>query len=224
MEAKRSDVYRDALTADDLSRLNLEHGFEKLPVLDVVPRGLRDVGITPSTLNDEAFRKTLRVDSGGHIVFRHRDAHGPCSLERVHAATIGTRDSGSISGDRGLWTTPCRENVDRIVVVTSPFEALAYHQLHPSKSVAYVSVGKEPLTPRQQEAVRSALQASQARSRQVIVAVGRDAKSQHVRKELFGVARDVARAGPLRLKEHTPPRTDWRSCLKDRVAQQQLAR
>jgi hypothetical protein len=158
-----------------------------LPDHPVGPQ-LGKAGIRAETANDPCFRNTLRANQWGELFALQKGPHGPCGISSV---TLEPRPVARIAaGDAGLWiSNPIGKRDEKLILVNSPIEALAYHQLHPASQVRYVATSTTSPTAEQKQAIRTLVVAmtnhNSGTPPRVIVACGRDADGERFTREIM---------------------------------------
>lgn len=87
--------------------------------------------------NIEIFSDKLRQSESGLPCFRHVDRTSIVGYE----IETGSGIVFSTSGPAGLFTHRIGQDVDRVVIVSSAVEAMAYHQLNDQENTVYIGLG-----------------------------------------------------------------------------------
>jgi hypothetical protein len=174
--------------ADELMVWSAEHkipihiararSFECLMPDHPVGPQLGKAGIRLETANDPCFRNTLRANQWGELFALQKGPQGPCGICAVPLQP--TPAARVAAGDVGLWiSNPAGRRDDKLVVVNSPIEALAYHQMHASESVRYLATSTASPTADQKRTIRDLVEGmtnhNSGTPPRVIIACGRDA-------------------------------------------------
>ncbi|WP_051534632.1 relaxase/mobilization nuclease domain-containing protein [Deefgea rivuli] len=85
----------------------------------------------------EVFADKLRQNESGLPCFRHVDRTSIVGYE----IETGSGIVFSTSGPAGLFTHRIGQDVDRVVIVSSAVEAMAYHQLNAQEDTVYIGLG-----------------------------------------------------------------------------------
>jgi hypothetical protein len=148
---------------------------------------LMRVGIKAETLDQPCFKGTLRANDTGDVFALQRGPNGPCGISHVPLAA--DKPGRVVAGDAGLWVSNTVGKDQRVVIVNSPLDALAYQQIRPTENVRFVAVGTDKLGPDQKEALASLLAAVTTNNRgmppQIMVATSRDRDGQHFAREIM---------------------------------------
>ena len=145
-------------------------------------------GIEPETANSPHFRNTLHANQWGELFALQKGPQGACGITRV---SMEAGKPGHIAaGDAGLWVSnPVGRRDEKLVVVDSPLDALAYHQLHPTEKVRYVATNTTNLSESQKQSLGSLVKAMAAHNHDtmphVIVASSRDAEGQRFTRQVM---------------------------------------
>ena len=187
--------------------------FENLLPEHSVSDRLAKQGVKPETANSPHFRNTLHANQWGELFALQKGPQGACGVTRV---SMEPGKPGHVAaGDAGLWVSnPVGRRDEKLVVVDSPLDAMAYHQLHPSEKVRYIATNTTNLSESQKQSLASLVKAMAARNHdtapQVIVAASRDADGQRFTRQVMEAC------GPTVVPRRESPHygRDWAGALE----------
>jgi Toprim-like/Relaxase/Mobilisation nuclease domain len=142
-------------------------------------------GIAASTLSDERFLGTVKIDSKNNVIFPHYDADGLTGFEiKNDSFTSFSRD-----GTKGLWESNKKEGDRRLVITKSAIDALSYHQLFPDESTRYISTG-DTLGNYRHELISLAMVEMKRTGGEIIIATTNDSAGNKLAESLAKQASD----------------------------------
>ena len=151
------------------------------------------------TMRASRFVDSFRVDRRGNVIFPHRDAAG-----QIIGFEIKNRGFTSFAtgGHKTAWSSACRQDDIRLVIVEGAIDALSYHQVFPDDLTRYLSTAGA--VGRQQLAVIARAIGAMPAAAEIIIATDNDAGGER----LFEQIADVA--GDARMRRHASPvPKDW---------------
>lgn len=191
-----------AIQAKD--RAAVQAALTAAPVIENHPY-LNSRGIRPETLRDPRFRRQIRQDSRGNVLFPHHDLEGFCGWESKNKGWT----SFAPGGTKGIWSSASVAADQMLVIVESGIDALSYHQLHRDPATRYASTAGT--LGEAQRAVLAAEIRALPPSGTVVLAFDRDDGGERL-------AAAVAELAPGRPLQRQTPRIgkDWNDDLRQR--------
>lgn len=174
----------------------------------------RSRGIDPTTLANERFAGTFRVDERQNALFPYRDGQGAIiGTERRNRPPAGTDRSfktytaGAVPG---IWTSNTSETDSRLVIVESPIDAMSHWQLSSAEDQAvtrYAAI-RNGFRDDDLEALIEAMPAEAV----IIGACDPDAAGDGYTAKIQAAAMRVGRA----YRDERPEGGDWNDMLRNR--------
>lgn len=182
--------------------------FESLLPDEPVAPLLARHGIRPETFEHAAFRNSLAANQWGEVFALQKGRSGACGIARV--ADRSGPSGRLVVGDSGVWiSNPLGSKDEKVVIVNSPLDALAYHQnRQPSGDIRYVATCGPKLTVEQKDLLKDIVQSMTAHNRglqpEVVIATSKDVAGQRFAREVMDACPGLAAA-----KEVPPFGRDW---------------
>ena len=188
--------------------------WEAAERIDVHPY-LTERGISPEIQLSGRFRGTFRVDVRGNVCLSYVDDAGEiCGVEKRNRPArpgLPSWKSYTNGAAKGLWLSRRIPEVQRLVVVESPLDAMAFEQMHGNGHGRYVATGGS-YGPAQGEVLTRVIE-SLIPGLLVMVATDNDAGGHKMGDQITGLLEQVGRTAIRAL----PRLKDWGDDLKAAV-------